>query len=159
MKRQDSLGPYVVIGNCPDEEVAWCSAPSLLPQYDHWFNYPDCFHIYRCNNGLCYLSNLIRLLSFWMFSTINTRLVVNVNFWWVEGVDICFLGIFLGDCRGWNDEKFPCRNEDIINLGKCTLVVSRVYHPVHSCITIQILDIQVNIESLALIMKDWILCL
>ena len=143
MKWQDSPVPHGVIYIHPDEEVPWWFTPSFLPQYDHWVSCLCFLHIYRIYIELFYTYNLIWFLSVWLLSTSKESVVVGAIIWWGEVGDIFLLDIFPGDLCGWWFESFPCFNEDTLHLVWCTLECSMVSHTVHSCITIQIIELHV----------------
>ena len=69
--------------------------------------------------------------------------MVGINVCWVEGSNMCLLESVLGDYRGLKFESLPSCNEYRIYVSRCKLEGSMLSHPVHSCITIQIIELRV----------------
>ena len=67
---------------------------------------------------------------------------VHVFVRWVNGELVLLLEIIVGDGSIWQFFSFPCFKNGVIHVGRRELDGSMLHHPVHSCITIQILELQ-----------------
>ena len=90
--------------------------------------------------GICPVSSALSLFDRWVPST---------QAWWFVPISSRDRGT---RCFSWNLSGLLLRmrfwkilmfNKDRINVGRCKLEVSVIPHPVHSCITIQILELHV----------------
>ena len=77
LEREDSAGADGVVHSSPQDEVAQCAVPSLLPQYDQFISHTDLFNALR-DFDLRYRFNLLRILPFGHLRSYKASLGIGV---------------------------------------------------------------------------------